>query len=372
MAGQHIAVVGSGSLTRSICHSLAALAPPRDGRNSAPIRVTVLARNALAADDIARACHVRAAVSGANVHFAAELLADEVDALTRLRPDVLVCCASTQSPYEKNLQPSAWTRLIEEAGFGLTLPFQAHVVVRLARAVAQVSPGTLLINGCFPDAVNPLLAALGLPVHCGIGNVATLAACLQAALDLPDQLAVLGHHVHLAAPGLARGASERSEEARDTADEVLVWRDGERVPGVTALLAAARALPRTELNAIAGHAAARLLLDLLSGAEICTNLPGPLGLPGGYPVRLAGDAITLNLPAGLSRADAIDWNIRAGHRDGVEVRDGRVSYPPQAAAALATHLPDLAEGWAATALDEVSEQLTALRRRLRLAQPIPV
>lgn len=359
MTGQHIAVVGSGSLARSICQSLASLAPSREGRNAAPIRVTVLARNAPAANDIARACHVRAAVSGAHVHFSAELLADEVDAMTRLQPDVLVCCASAQSPYEKNVQPSAWTRLVEQAGFGLTLPFQANVVVRLARALTQVSPRTLLVNGCFPDAVNPLLAALGLPVHCGIGNVATLAACLQAALDLPDQLAVLGHHVHLAAPN-------------HPMDEVLVWRDGDQVPGVTALLAADRALPRTELNAIAGHAAARLLVDLLSGADICTNLPGPLGLPGGYPVRLAGGAITLNLPTGLSRADAIDWNIRAGHRDGVEVRDGRVGYPPQAAAALASHLPDLAEGWAAAALDEVSEQLTALRRRLRLAQPIPV
>ena len=360
MTARHVAIVGSGSFGRAICHSLAALAP-RDTAARPPLRVTVLARDGAAAAEVARACRVRAAVSGTAVEFAAETLSDEVDALRRLRPDALVCCASAQSPYERVTAPSAWTSLIEQAGFGLTLPLQASIAARLARAVAEVSPGTLLVNGCFPDAVNPLLAALGLPVHCGIGNVATLAACLQASLGLPDQggLAVLGHHAQLAAPG-------------DPAGEVRAWHDGTPVAGVTELLAADRALPRTELNAIGGHAAARLLADLLSDMEVHTSLPGPLGLPGGYPVRLAGAAIALDLPAGLTTEAAIDWNTRAGRRDGVEVSGDRVGYPDWAAAALAPHLPDVAAGWPADALDEVGDQLTALRQRLRRAQPVAV
>ncbi|MFD2767152.1 hypothetical protein [Micromonospora eburnea] len=352
MTDPHIAVVGSGSLARSVCYSLAALASPAP---ATPIRVTVLARGS-AASDIAGVCQIRAAVTGGGVTFAAESLHDEVDAMARLQPDVLVCCASAQSPYERTTAPSAWTSLIARAGFGATLPLQATLIVRLARAVAQASPRTLVVNGCFPDVVNPLLTALKAPVTCGIGNVSTLAACLQAAIGLPDQdhLAVLGHHVHLSAPG-------------HPDDEALAWYEGQPLPDVTGLLRAARAMDRRELNGIAGHAAARLLLALVTGAEVRTSLPGPLGLPGGYPVTVADGSVTLRLPPGVTRADAVAWNLRVGRDDGVEVVDGRVSHSPRAIDALAPYLPELAAGWPVAALDEVTERLTELRQRLRLA-----
>ncbi|GAA1400589.1 potassium transporter TrkA [Catellatospora coxensis] len=355
----HIAIVGSGSLATSICESLAALAPPHGALNAAPIEVTVLARNPDAVSAIARHCRARAAVAGTAISFTGERLGDEAATLARLQPTYLVCCASAQSPYEKVGRPSPWTRLVAQAGFGVTLPLQATVVVRLARAITTASPHTALINACFPDAVNPLLAAMGLPVLCGVGNVATLAACLQAALGLPDQrrLAVLGHHAHLDAPD-------------DPGDDVLAWRDGRPVPGVTALLAPDRALPRQQLNAIAGHAGARLLTDLLSGAEVHTSLPGPLGLPGGYPVRLTGGGLALNLP-GLSPAEAIEWNVRAGRRDGIELGGGRVRHLPAAVAALEPHLPELAHGWDATDYDAVQDLFRVLRRRLRATSPSP-
>ncbi|MEV4414366.1 potassium transporter TrkA [Catellatospora sp. NPDC049609] len=353
---QHVAVVGSGALASSLCRSLASLAPPRRP-DTDPITVTVLARNLDAVEQLVRDCRVRTAVGGTAAVFTARPLGDEAATLAALQPAVLVCCASAQSPYEKATRPSPWTRLVEQAGFGVTLPLQATVAVRLARAVATASPHTLLVNGCFPDAVNPLLAMLGLPVLCGIGNAATLAACLQAALGLPDQrrLAVLAHHAHLTEPD-------------DPADEVRAWLDGAPVPGVSALLAADRAQPRRDLNAIAGHAAARLLTDLLSGAEVHTSLPGPLGLPGGYPVRLTGGAVALNLP-GLDPAEAVAWNNRAGRPDGIEVGDGRVHHLPRAAAALEAYLPEVAHGWAAADYDTVRDRFCDLRSRLRPVAP---
>ncbi|MEU4678471.1 potassium transporter TrkA [Micromonospora sp. NPDC023737] len=356
MIDPHIAVVGSGSLARSVCYSLAALPAP-----ARPIRVTVLARGD-AAGELARICQVRAAVSGAfAVTFAAESLHDEVDALARLQPGVLVCCTSAQSPYEKTTMPSMWTDLIARAGFGVTLPLQTALIVRLARAAAQASPRTLVVNGCFPDVANPLLAALGVPITCGIGNVSTLAACLQAALGQADQqdLALLGHHVHLSEPGRPH-------------DEVRAWHAGRPVPDVTGLLSPARAMDRRELNGIAGHAAARLLIALVTGAELHTSLPGPLGLPGGYPVAVSGGSVAMRLPPGITRAEAVSWNLRVGRDDGVQVVDGRVEYSPRAIEVLAPYLPELAAGWPVAALDEAFERLTELRRRLRLVPAAPV
>ena len=349
MTGSHLVIVGSGALARSVCLSLA--------EQRSRLRVTVLARNARAAADLALAAGVRAATAGTGVAFAADRLdtGHVAAALAALRPDVLVCCASDHSPYERLTRPSAWTDLVARAGFGVTLPLQAGLVADLARALPTACPDTVLVNGCFPDVVNPLLVRLGLPVLCGIGNVATLAACLRAALGRPDDLAVLGHHAQLGAP----------------AEDVLAWAGGEPVADVTALLAPYRALPRRELNALGGHAAAALLVALAEGTELSANLPGPAGLPGGYPVRVADRRIAPDLPAGVTLADAIAWNLRAGLPDGVEVSEDRVCHSARTAEALAPHLPELAHGWPPSALDEAGDRLRAVRDRLRLTEPAP-
>ncbi|MER7333698.1 MULTISPECIES: potassium transporter TrkA [unclassified Micromonospora] len=371
-APRHVVVVGSGQLARSLCESLASIQTPQR------VRVTVLARDLTAAVGAARGAQVRATVAGTGVTFTAQPFTSEpftdpgdgyaADAasMARLRPDVLVCAASTQSPYERVHAPSAWTELVATAGFGVTLALQAELVSRLAAALASGAPDALLVNGCFPDAVNPLLAALNLPVLCGIGNVATLAACLDAALGRPGprRLAVLGHHAHLAAPG--------PDSTGDDTAEVRAWLDGLPVPDVTGLLAGYRALPRPELNALAGHAAAALVAGLAADAgEVVASLPGPLGLPGGYPVRLSGGRAQLRLPPEVSAAQAVAWNTAAGHRDGVEVSDGHVRYPERARAALSAYQPDLAEGWHVTELPEVFARFIALRDHLRTVPPAP-
>lgn len=367
---RHVVVVGAGRLARSLCHALAATHTP------VPLRVTVLARDPDAALALARAARVRAAVAGTPVDLTARPFTAEAGAgpgegyaadaasMARLRPDVLVCAASAQSPYERAAAPSAWTDLIAAAGFGVTLALQAELVSRLAAALVVGAPGATLVNGAFPDGVNPLLAALDLPVRCGLGNVATLAACLDAALGRPGprRLAVLGHHAHLAAPG--------PDDDEGTA-EVRAWLDGRPVPDVTGLLAGYRALPRPELNALAGHAGAALVAALATGDEVTASLPGPLGLPGGYPVRLTGGRTELRLPAELPVAQAVAWNTAAGRRDGVEVGGGQVSYPERARAALAAYRPDLAGGWHAGELPEIAGRFTALRDHLRTVPPAP-
>ncbi|MEV4693100.1 potassium transporter TrkA [Micromonospora echinospora] len=365
---RHVVVAGGGRLARSLCHSLAAIHPP------VPVRVTVLARDLDAALGLARAARVRATVTGTPVAFTArpftaepgadpgEGYAADAASMARLRPDVLVCAASAQSPYERAAAPSAWTELIAAAGFGVTLALQAELVSRLAAALAGGAPDATLVNGAFPDAVNPLLAALDLSALCGIGNAATLAACLDAALGRPGprRLAVLGHHAHLAAPG---------RDGDDTA-EVRAWLDGRPVPDVTGLLADYRALPRPELNALAGHAGATLVAALATGTdEVAASLPGPLGLPGGYPVRFTGGRTELRLPAEVSVAQAVAWNTAAGRRDGVEVGGGHVRYPERARAALSAYRPDLADGWHASELPDIAGRFTALRDHLRTVPP---
>lgn len=356
MTEVRLVVVGSGSLARSVCGSLAAVA-------TAGVDVTVLARSPAAAAAAAYLTRTRAALIGRPVTARSAQLAPDrlADTLARLAPAAVLVCASYQSPWERGSTPSAWTDLLGRAGFGASLPLQAGLATDVGRALAAVAPATPLLNACFPDAVNPLLAALGVPVLCGIGNAAILAATLQAQLDLPDQrdLTVLANHLHLHRPA-------------DPADEALAWVGGQPVADVGDRLAAQRRTEPRKVNQVTGLTAALLLDGLLTGAEVHTNLPGPLGLPGGYPVRLRGSELELRLPPGWDTAAAVGWNQRMADLDGVRVDRDRVVLAPAAAEALAPYLSDHLDtggGFLVRDTAAVAEALLDLRTRLRAAAP---
>ncbi len=355
MPAFRVAIVGTGSLARAVCGALAG------DPTGPPLDVSVLGRTPDKGVEVAYLAGTRARLSGAEVRFHAgtvdlESAAGVAEVLGRIDPQLVLHVASYQSPWERSTAPSAWTQLLGAAGFGAALPLQAKLAIEVSRAVAAAAPDAAFVNACFPDAVNPVLAALDLPVLCGIGNIGLLAASLQAALDLPDQrrLRVLAHHVHL-------------HEPEDPADEARAWLDGAPVEGVTDLLAAQRGTTRSELNVVTGHTAALLVRALATGAGTDTHLPGPFGLPGGYPVRVDGRKITLNLPDGMTRDTAVEENQRAALRDGVQVNGDRVVLAPAAARALGRHLPELAAGFSVTEIVDVCDRLLAVRRRLRVS-----
>jgi hypothetical protein len=354
-------VVGSGYLARSVCLALATPTPAPGGADKPyPVAVEVLGRDPAALQDLCTVAGLRAAAAGAPVRFTPLALpvTDEsalARVFARVRPAAVLVCAATQSPWERLRAPSAWTALLERAGFGLSLPFQAEIALAVSRAAAPT--GTPVLNACFPDEVNPLLAQLGEPVLAGVGNVGLLATALQAALGLPDQrrLRLLAHHLHLHTP-------------KDPAAEAVAWLDDRPLPRVGALLAGVRAAARPGSHVVTGALAAQLLLDLATGETRDTHLPGVLGLPGGYPVRVHRGGIRLRLPEGypveLARQVQQGWSVA----DGVVVRQGRVEFGPAAGAELERLVPELAGGFALGELDRARSTLAQLRDRLRAGE----
>jgi hypothetical protein len=353
MSAASLVVVGSGALANATCDALATIA-------STPTDVVVIGRNGPKIESLCYIATTLAGLADRPVSFRPAPVDgyDSDDQLARVlrsaAPNGVFLCASRQSPWEAGTAPSAWTALLARAGFGLTLPLHADLAVRVGRTVAATCPDAWLVNACFPDAVNPLLAELDVPVLAGIGNVATLAASAQAALGLPDQssLRMLAHHAHLHEPSTPE-------------DEAQVWLDGTPVAAVTPLLAAQRATPRPELNRITGATAARFLHALLTGAELATHAPGPGARPGGYPVWLRDGRVELRLPDGVSETEAVARNQRFAVADGVQVIDGEVRFAPTVAAALREPAPHLADGFRATELAGACRDLLALRDRLR-------
>jgi hypothetical protein len=345
-------IVGSGSLAQATCHSLSVIA-------TEPVSVTVVARSEQAAGAISYVANTRARLHGVPFKCEPRVLAlDSPEPLAELAeelaPDVVLNTASHQSPWEHLSSPSAWTALTRSAGLGMTLPLQAAIASRVAQALAWGAPRCTFLNASFPDAVNPLLRGLGLPIFAGIGNAGLIAATLQGRLGLADQegLQVLAHHWHLGTPG-------EGEEAR-------VWHDGASVPGVTEMLREQRSTPRHFLNPATGHTAALLLRDLARGTSFAANLPGPSGLPGGYPVRIEDLTISLRLPDRLGRDEAVAWNQRFAAADGVTVEEtGRARFSARVEEALRPYLPNLAAGFEIDAVDVACDDLLALRETLR-------
>lgn len=301
----------------------------------------------------AKAASIESPVIFDSVEFEAES-GDAGRLLSSIQPDVVVNCASYYSPWEDIHQPSSWTKLLRSAGFGFTLPLQAAFAVKFAKAVAEHSRPALFINGCYPDAVNPLLRALDLPVFCGIGNIALLAATLRSSLALlPQQhLQVIAHHLHLYTP-------------KPGVDEAQAWVDGKRCQNVGSLLVSQRTSGGLEVNKVIGCTAAVLLRDIIDGRDVETHVPGPFGLPGGYPVRITGTRMELDLPPDLSEQKAIAWNEKIAVADGVKILpSGYVEFGESTKHAVRQYLPQIPDGFHASEIDKVTRSMLELRARL--------
>ncbi|MFF5177245.1 potassium transporter TrkA [Micromonospora sp. NPDC000316] len=352
-----VVVVGTGAFASGVCRSLA-----RTLRH--PAVVHVIGRSTGATEDICLAASVHATMAERPVRFQAVTSSlgpgdDLRPTLRRLAPRLVLVCASAQSPAEARTTRTAWSALLREAGFGVTLPLQTSVVQRVAADYADVSDKPLLINACFPDAVNPLLRAWQLPVFCGLGNVGALALAVQEQLGLadPTRLKLFAHHTHLHRP------AEPDAEA-------VAWLDDRPLDGVSELLEPVRRLPRPLVNEVSAWTAGPLVQAILDDECHVGHLPGPCGLPGGYPVAVTGSSLALRLPPGTSPASTAAWNERVSALDGVTVSaTGSFSFTDEAIKHLRRWWPDAPQNVPPDRLAEFRADLGRLRDELRQLEP---
>ncbi|PCE33718.1 hypothetical protein [Burkholderia ubonensis] len=304
-------VTGTGSLAEAVSFDLAAL--PALGQ---PMDIVIAGRNAARLAWLTQAANARAFALGTHHRFACQAIEwDAADDLARLladtQPRVVLHAASLQSMWEIAAARDAWAAEIRTSGYGATLPLQLALALRVARAIGAHSPASRLVNACYPDASNEILARLGHDVVCGIGNVATLAAVYGSTLriDATARLRMLAHHRQVSAAIM--GESRRHPPR--------VWIDATPALGPHAL-PDVRLPAGAELNQVTGATGAQLLAALLGRIERHVgHAPGPNGLPGGYPVVITGGRIALDLPAGVTADDAVALNREWGADEGVSL-----------------------------------------------------
>ena len=279
-----------------------------------------------------------------DIEFVPADLEDEArvaELIRRTGPGLILTTASPQTWWLPSLLPADARARLGRAGFGAWLPVNLLLSIRLMRAVAASGVEAITLIGPYPDAANPILARLGLAPTAGIGNVdeivPKIALLAAGRLGVPPATIrvwlIADHAVEpLAFAGIGAGA--------EPPHYIRIEHDGRDVTaavGGSELLFRPVALPPGPVtHFLTAGSAARLVGTLISGGEAFLHVPGPLGLPGGYPVTVAAGAIDLALPPGLSRDEAVAINERARRLDGIDriEDDGSVVFTPGTVEAL--------------------------------------
>jgi hypothetical protein len=353
-----VLVAGTGSFAGRIVFDIAATA-------RSPVRVVVAGRNRERLNWLAVAANARAAI----FHRAATFRTVEIDflapdAAARLiaatSPKVVVQAASVQTSAVIAKTGDGWSKLVAEGGLSATAVSHSLISSRVAAAITASGKPIDLINCCFPDVVNGIIKALGHEVVSGMGNIAILSSVFAGARGLaePGRIKVLAHYQNIAA--FRRRPDERS------GTPPRVWIDGAEIADVYAEFADVRLTLEPAID-ISGASGVPLALALADRTDWVGHVPGPHGLPGGYPVRLQDRQLTLDLPAGVTAEDAVAWNAAFEQNSGLLVdAEGNARYTGRLQASLREHSPTLAGGFQVQDLESVYLEMLRLREMLEV------
>ncbi|MDR6870348.1 hypothetical protein J2Y55_001348 [Bosea sp. BE125] len=356
MAACDILISGTGGFAARIAFDIAATAEE-------PVHVTIAGRNQERLRWLRTAANARAALFGKPARFdthAIDLLApDAADALLAATgPRILVQAASTQTSQVIAQRGNAWTQLVAEGGLSATAIFQALISARVAAAISRSGKPVTLVNCSFPDVVNGIITALGHDVACGMGNVAILSNVFAGSASVPAgaEIKVLAHYQNLAA--------WRRPPAQRSGKPPRVWIDGREVDDVFARFADIQLTPEPVIE-ISGASGVPMLLAMAAGREWRGHVPGPNGLPGGYPVRLSEGTLKLDLPVGLTQEEAVAWNVAFEQENGLVVSPaGEARFNGVLREQLTAQLPELAAGFSVSELESLCHTLLGVRDRL--------
>lgn len=359
MASCDILVSGTGGFAARIVFDIAATAEE-------PVEVIIAGRNRERLNWLRTAANARAALFGKKARFttyAVDLLGKDAsdEMLAATDPRIVVQAASIQTSQVIAQSGNAWTQLVAEGGLSATAVFQALLSSRVAAAITRAGKSATLINCGFPDVVNGMIRAMGHDVACGMGNVAILSNVFAGSAATPagSAVKVLAHYQNLA-------AWRRRPEERDGRPP-RVWLDDAEVADVYARFADIQLTPEPVIE-ISGASGVPMLLAMAADRPWSGHVPGPNGLPGGYPVQLVDGRLALALPANISEAEAIAWNASFEEANGLVLSPGgKAVFTGILGDRLAGHVPALRDGFAVRDLEAVCEELLQLRSALMAA-----
>lgn len=254
------------------------------------------------------------------------------NAVSDISPDILFYTATMQTWWLPNLLPQDNADLLKQAGFGMWLPVNLALTIKMMRAVKNADYKGVSLIAPYPDVVNCVLEKIGLEPTCGVGNVDELVAKtrylvsekLKSPLESVKVLLVAHHSLQAYSFGRKNGKAPPFFLKVEYNGEDIT----ESINAGELLLTPYQLSPGRPIHFLTGGCTIRLIKSLLSSQKSLLHVPGPLGLPGGYPV-FVGDKNVETVDLGeISLKEAVAINEQSHRFDGIESieKDGTVIF----------------------------------------------
>jgi hypothetical protein len=260
-----------------------------------------------------------------DVNKTAELIA-------RIQPTIIYNATTLQSWWVVNeLPPEINARLYRNrCGLGPWTAMHLALTSRLMEAVKISRVKSYVLNSSYPDVVNPSLGRVGLAPTAGIGNADLIVPYVQKAvselLNVPMRsvgVQLIAHHYHCYTWCRYGRGVEAPFFLRVFVDyEDVTSELGDIAAFVAELPKRGRRPDGRHGQFVVAASAVKNIIAVFNDTEEYTIVPGPLGLEGGYPVRLGRGGPVLALPKGVTLKEARSLNLEAQQYDGIlEIRD---------------------------------------------------
>lgn len=242
--------------------------------------------------------------------------------LREFEPKVICNATALVSWWYPHVLPDELAVKVAKLGPGPWTPGHLALTYRLMKAVRRSGIETRVLNASYNDVVSPALAKVGLAPHLGAGNLDLLVPMIKREfaeeLNVPvEEVSVylVAHHSLITDPDRSPFILKVFCRGRDVTDVIPEERVRSILPRHYKIERRWSGPPEQF------HISSSFLKNLLAmyyDEDTFTHSPGPLGLPGGYPVRVSYEKVELALPEGITREEAIEVNERAARYDGIE------------------------------------------------------
>jgi len=306
-----------------------------------------------------------------------ELDLNDIDKTTKLleekQPGLIYNSTTLQSWWVVMTLPPEIHRKIAPAGLGPWIPCHYILTYKLMLARKQAGLENVpVVNSSFPDAVNPMLAVDGLTPTVGGGNfqlqiprMKQVVAKEENAQMKDIEVYAVGHHSGIGQPFWAKILVN----GEDVSNKYPPKRIRELIPKIR-YPTTPRTGPMTgppEQEYIASAFLANCLDIYFDTGRIVGCIPGPEGLPGGYPTRLDKNGAKIFLPKEITFEEAKKINEKAAWEgDSYKIdNDGNVTVSDKAYQIMKDTMGYDCKSWTLEENEEKAKELVIAFKRLR-------
>lgn len=254
--------------------------------------------------------------------------------LSQYQPDIIFCSATMLPWTHLSTLPKPLAEKLYTAQAGPWLPMTLTLLYKLMQAVQQAGVQSQVINGSYPDSVNAVLGKIGLAPTIGIGNLANNIPALKKSVALKLEQPIEAVDIYFYAHHYVSHCISRFGNAGGAPFHLTVFVDGQDKTHLLNLDTVFDLLP-TRFKRATGPlqlltvASAMTVFDaMIQNTGGITHVPGPNGLPGGYPVQVTRKGVEVLLPDNFPLEHAIEVNEAGQRYDGIDHidHDGTVHF----------------------------------------------